>query len=91
MEFDTGRVPDDLEASAAYHGDEEAPSPVADPEEDLCEEAKGEDGEVEGIAGERRHVMNLAKLLDRARRVGAEPRLVPESSIEPGRRARHFV
>jgi hypothetical protein len=52
VQHNARRVHHDVEAGAADHGDQVTPSTVADGEDDLDEQASGEEGEEEGVARE---------------------------------------
>ena len=83
---DTSDVSDALEDQAAAHGDQVAPRLVADAQEDLREQAEGEDGGEEGVAGqggEVGHVPDVDALnLERTCACRAELRVHQEGLVE---------
>ena len=62
VQHDPPRIAHNLENHAADHADEESPGLVADAQEALGDEQGGEDGEVDGVAGERGDVGDSTKL-----------------------------
>ena len=59
MHLNAAGIAYDLESQASGQADQEAPRAVSPSEDDLDDQADGEDGEVQGIASEARQVCKM--------------------------------